>query len=624
MLTVLREKASSWVIKILLGFLVIAFAIWGINDVFLGERDPAVAKVDGVKISRSRFEEAYREELNRLRNVLGNIDRESAARMGIDRRVLDRMVDRTALHLAAQDLGIVTSDHMVNKQIRSDPRFRDSKGRFDRNLFYQALRGANMGEAYYVSSVRESLATEYLTRAVSANIPVPKALVDPMTRFRSEERVAKTVLVPPPPLGQAREPKEDEIAAYYKANTPRFMAPEYREVTFVNLDPKALAKKVAIPEDRIKESYEARIDEFTLRDRRKIKQVVFRTEAAAKSAAALIKKGKSLAEAAKETDKNLKVVNLGWVEKKDLLSDIAGPVFAVAKGKISGVLKSPLGWHIVEVEDAEKGRKKPLKEVHDQVREALAVAEAQNNIFSLANKLEDAVAAGDDIKTAAAKINVEARTIKALDRQGRGRDGKAVANMPQGGNFLRTVFETDEGQNSVLTETRDGGFFMLTVNKITPPKAKPLKEVKSIAVMSWKADQQAAKAETRAKAILEKLKKGTPIEEVAKAEKLEVKTTPPFTRLSHEAQSGVPAALAEKMFAFKPGEAGMAESAKGFVVGVLVSANPNGGEDKAKIEKETLDEVRDGMAEDLTGQLIEAFRDRYSITTYPDRLRTRL
>ncbi|HSR56439.1 MAG TPA: SurA N-terminal domain-containing protein, partial [Alphaproteobacteria bacterium] len=33
MLTVLREKASSWVIKILLGLLIVAFAIWGINDV---------------------------------------------------------------------------------------------------------------------------------------------------------------------------------------------------------------------------------------------------------------------------------------------------------------------------------------------------------------------------------------------------------------------------------------------------------------------------------------------------------------------------------------------------------------------------------------------------------------
>ncbi len=624
MLQVLREKASSWIIKILLGFLVVAFAIWGINDVFLGERDPAVAKVGGVKITRSNFEESYRDELNRLRQVLGNIDRETAQRMGIDRQVLDRIVNRTALNLAARDLGIVTSDHMVNKQIRSDPRFQDEKGVFDRNRFYQSLRAANVAESYFVATLKESLATDHLVQAVTANIPVPKALIDPMTRFRSEERVAKTVLVPPPPLGQAEEPKEEDVAAYYKANTQRFMAPEYREVTFVHLDPAELAKEITIPEERIKESYPQRLDEFTLRDRRKVKQVVFRTEAAATAAAALIKAGKSLAEAAKENGKPVKVVNLDWVEKSDLLTDIAGPVFALKKGEISAVLKSPLGWHIVQVEDAQQGRVKPLEEVREQVRNALAVTEAQNNIFSLANQLEDALAGGADIRSAAARINVKAHHIPALDRQGRGKDEKPIAEIPKGGNFLAVAFETEEGQNSALTETRAGGFFLLTVNKVTPPKAKPLKEVRSTAVMSWKAEQQAAKAEKRAKAILEKIRKGTPIETVAKEEKLEVKTTPPFTRLTHEAQTGVPAALAEKLFSFKPGEADMAESAKGFVVGVLVSANPTGGKDRAEIEKGTLEEVKDGISADLTDQLIDAFRGRFTIKTYPDLLKERL
>jgi peptidyl-prolyl cis-trans isomerase D len=626
MLQVLREKASSWVIKILLGLLIVAFAIWGINDVFLGERDPAVAEVGGTKILRSEFEESYRQELDRLRQAIGNIDRETAQRMGIDRQVLSRLVNSAAIKIAARDLGVVVSDPMINMYIRSDPRFKDSKGTFDRRRFTQSLRAANIGEAYYVQNLKQALSTDLLTQTISGHIPVPKALADPMVRFRSEERVAKTVLVPPPPLGKAPEPKDEDVSKYYKENTARFTAPEYREVTYIYLDPKAMAKDIVVSEDSIKADYEARKStEFMVPDRRKIQQVVFppEAEAAAKAASADIKKGKSLADAAKEHGKTLKVVNLDWVEKRDLLTEIADPVFAVKKGQVSAPLKSSLGWHLVQVEDIQKGRTIPLKEASNKIRESIALTQAQNDVNKLTPTLDDALAGGADLNEAAAKINLKAQRIPALDSQGRGRDGKKVADLPVGGNFIRTAFDTQEGQTSSLVDTHNGGYYVLTVNKITPPAPRPLTEVRSVAVMSWKAEQQAQTAEKRAKSILDRIKKGATIEAVAKEEKLEVSNSKPFTRLTHEAQSGVPAALAEQMFGFKTGEAGMAESPKGFVVGVLVSANPAGGEDKTKIEELTKNEITDGIASDLTDELIQAFRKRYTIKTYPDRLQPR-
>ncbi len=624
MLQVLRDKSSSWVIKILLGLLIIAFAIWGINDVFLGEGDPAVAKVGSVKIPRSQADEALRNELNRLRPVLGTIDREAAFRMGLANQVLTRLINRTAANIAARELGIVASDQMVNRNIRSDRRFQDESGYFSRTLFYQTLSNANMAEGFYVSSLKQSLPSEHLNRAISGNIPVPNALIDPLTRFRSEQRTARTVLVPPAPLGEAREPKKEELEAFYKANMSGFMAPEYRDVTFVHLDPTDLAKEVRVADEKIKESYEQRIDEFTLRERRKVAQVVFRTEAAATAAAATIKSGKSLAEAAKEKGKTLKVVKLGWVERRDLFTDLAKPVFALRKGETSGVLKSPLGWHIITIEDSEKGRVKPLSEVREQVRASLAAGEAQNSIFALANQLEDSLAAGADVKAAAARLNVKAVNVPALDRQGLGRDGKAVGKLPLGGNFLRTAFEVADGEISTLHETQGGGFYILIVNKVTPPKIKPLEQVRGTAVMAWKAERLAKAASKRAKAIVARLKKGDKLDAIAKDEKLEVKTSPVFTRLTHEARSGVPAALADKLFSLKVAEAAMAESAKGYVVGVLASVSPGSGKEKTAVKQGTLRETRQGLAADLSEQLVDAFRQRVTIKTYPDLLRDRI
>ncbi len=83
MLQVLRKQAGSWVAKILLGLLILSFAVWGINDIFLGERDPVVATVGGVKITSSELNREFRRELARVSPMFGGrLDREQAKQMG--------------------------------------------------------------------------------------------------------------------------------------------------------------------------------------------------------------------------------------------------------------------------------------------------------------------------------------------------------------------------------------------------------------------------------------------------------------------------------------------------------------------------------------------------------------
>lgn len=624
MLQALRERSSSWIIKILLGLVIIAFAIWGINDIFLGERDPAVATVGDVKIARSEAEEALREEMNRLRPVLGDrFDRNAAFRMGLANQVLAQLINQTAINVGTRDLGVVISDQMVSRTIRNNRNFYNARGAFDRNLFYRALANANVSEEYYVHSLKQQLAGNHLRQAIASNIPIPTGLLTPIVRFRSEERTARTVLVPAPSLAEAPEPSASELAAYYEANRERFMAPEYRDVTFVHLDPTVIAEEIRVPEQQIENTYRDRIDTFTLRDRRKVSQVVFRTEDAAKATAAAAASGKDLAEAVREAGTELKVVNLGWVERKDLFAELAEPVFALEKGEISPPIKTSLGWHLVQVEDTEEGRVKPLSEVRDQIRNDLAEREALDGIFSLANQLEDSLAAGETIQAAAAKINVPARRIEALDARGQDRSGKTVPDLPKGGDFLRVAFDTEEGETSQLNETEAGGFYLLTVNKVVPPEAKPLERVRAEVMDAWKGDRQAEAAEARAKEILERLKAGERLEDIAKKENLEIETSQPFTRLTHEAESKIPAALAEQLFSIKVGEAAMAETADGFVVGVLASAGAAESSEKAAVEESTREEIRDGITGDLFNQLVDAFRKRVTIETYPGRLRDR-
>ena len=177
MLQALRNQASSWVIKILLGFLILSFAIWGINDVFLGERDPVVAKVGSVKMTRSQVNDEIREEVNRLQPLFGGrLNRAEADRMGITGQVLENIVNRAAVSQGANDLGIAISDQLVARRIQSDATFFNSRGEFDRSIFAQVLSRAGMNEAYYVASLKRDMASSEINRALASTVTVRKTV----------------------------------------------------------------------------------------------------------------------------------------------------------------------------------------------------------------------------------------------------------------------------------------------------------------------------------------------------------------------------------------------------------------------------------------------------------------
>ncbi len=60
------------------------------------------------------------------------------------------------------------------------------------------------------------------------------------------------------------------------------------------------------------------------------------------------------------------------------------------------------------------------------------------------------------------------------------------------------------------------------------------------------------------------------------------------------------------------------------MVGVLASVSAGSGKEKTAVKQGTLRETRQGLAADLSEQLVEAFRKRVTIKTYPDLLRDRI
>ena len=143
MLRGLRTASTGWIGKtimaLVVGVLVIAFAAWGIGDIFRGYSRSYVAIVGSSSITPDQFRQLYQNKLNELSLRLQRpIPPDQARAFGLDRQVLGQWVQDAALDQLARDmrLGIVRrrpqADHhrrpelpRARRPVRSGPFPRD-------------------------------------------------------------------------------------------------------------------------------------------------------------------------------------------------------------------------------------------------------------------------------------------------------------------------------------------------------------------------------------------------------------------------------------------------------------------------------------------------------------------
>jgi peptidyl-prolyl cis-trans isomerase D len=316
--------------------------------------------------------------------------------------------------------------------------------------------------------------------------------------------------------------------------------------------------------------------------------------------------------AIKEANPKASVVKLGMVEKADLIPEIAEAAFTLKSGQHSAPIKSPLGWHILVVNKIEEGRVKPFEEVRDQLRKDIIGYQAADEAHTLAIRLEDALAAGATLEEAATQIDLKVIKLPLIDGNGLTAEGKPAPNLINDVRFMRAAFDTPQGQESQLLELPQNRFAMIYVDQIIPPAAKPFEQVKTDVIAHWQEQQRMDAARKRAEAIAERINKGEAPAAVAQAEKLEIKTTPAFTRASHDSDTGLPETLKAQLFDLKVGSAAAAEGDDGYVVAALKEikpAPPLPEDARAQLSSQ----LENAIGGDLLDQLANAFRARYNV-----------
>lgn len=542
MMDSMRNAAKSWVAKLLIGLLAVSFGVWGIADVFRGGSAGVLATVGEREITPEAYSQAFQDYLQNYSRQTGQgLTPEEARSLGIDRAILQQLLQSAALDNEADKLNLGVSDAYLAREAMTNQVFHDSSGKFDAERFRQVLAQNGLSEAAFFAGERQRMLRQALTDTAGSGFPVGLGLVEAQFRYANEQRDARYFVVTSQE-SEIQPPTDEEIKKEYEARPALYTAPEYRVVAAMKAEPADVASRVTLTEEEVAQGYERFKPEYFTPERRTVLQITFPSLEEAQAAKAKLDSGTDFMALAKERGFSEADVTFADKARTDFLDKaIADAAFSLPENQVSAPVKGALATALLKVVKITPEHQATLEEVKPKLEERLRLERAGEEIQSIYDSVEDARAAQTPFEEIASKAGIPFTLIPATDAQGKDRDGKDIA-MPHKAELLQAAFSSDVGvENDAIS--LDNGYVWYEVREVIPSAVKPLEAVKEQARAAVVAAKLRALSEEKAKKLVERAEAGARLEDLAAEAQAQVQTAQGLRRGESDSGFG-PAAVA--------------------------------------------------------------------------------
>jgi peptidyl-prolyl cis-trans isomerase D len=623
MLDAMRRGAVNWVAKSLLLLLIVAFAFWGIPNVFRNAHRDTLARIGGTTISADEFRQAYQDEMTSITRRLGGrrLTPEQAKMLGVEQRTLQRLIGMAAIDAHARDLHLALSNEAVAELIRSDPAFHDASGKFSSDTFRSLLRQNGISEDRYMSSRRRDEVREQLTDTLLAGLAPPELLVDLLHRYREQTRIIEFFTPDYDKLVKTPEPDEARLKEYYDQNKTQFMTPELRKISALLLTRDAVKARVPVSEDEIKAAYEQDKEKYNIPEKRRVQQLSFPDRASAEKAYAELQTAANFVEAASKLGFKESDFDLGLLTRSDMIDpNIAKVAFALKKDELSKPVDGQFTIALVRVSEIVPGKQRGYDEVKKEIADRLADERAGQEISTLREKVENERSAGKPLKEIGESLKLPFFDVPEMDRSGKTADGKPAIDHPESGKIAEAAFAGTVGIEGEATDLADGGYAWVDVLAISPQKQKSFEEVKAeVKSGAMEADRRKEITSLAGK-LVERLNKGETAEALAAELGAKLEKTPAVTRNTSPpglSQNGV-----QQAFTLPKGGATSTPSVGGKartilrVVDIIPAPAPTP-EQTARIK----DELTNQMQSDVLAEYVSGLEQRFGLSVNDEALK---
>ncbi|ART79504.1 SurA N-terminal domain-containing protein [Oceanisphaera avium] len=494
----LRAGAQGTVSKVILGLIIISFALAGVGSYVSQPKQEVAAVVNGEDISAQALENGYRNERARLEDQLGPQFSELLSDPlyveQLRRSVLEQLIEQRLIDQKVAELGIYASDNQVREAIRALPEFQED-GQFSNSRYQQLLARSGISAEQLRDNIRQDLSRQLLVNTLldsSFSLTVESGLLDKLSR---QQRSGEIVRIPLAKFAEQVQLSEEQVKAYYEENLAKFQRPEQVKINYLLLDSHRQASD-NIDDAAIEAEYQANIEQYRQPGQRELAHIMLTksedAKAKLKAIAKRIAEGESFAELAKTESEDAfsgeQGGNLGWIEEGTLDPAFDNAAFALKEvGDVSEVVESNEGFHLITLLDKKEAKTQPLAEVRERIAARLAKEQAANDFYEQEQRLADLVFEfPDSLDMAAQELGlsvVSTDFFSAEDAPTPLNDQRVISKA-----FAKELREQD--MNSEVIELGDNKAIVIHVLEQRPAAPREFAEVKD------KAREQATTAAT--------------------------------------------------------------------------------------------------------------------------------
>ncbi len=566
MLQALREKTSGWIAIAIVAVLAVPFAFFGMEQYLFQNNADYAAKVEAppkwwrsapdvwpvrklvwstTEVSAEEFRQAFDTMREQRREAEGeNFDARGFETIESKREVLEQLIDRAVLALAAERANIVVGDAQVEGIIRTIPAFQVD-GQFDPQRYQLALQSAQPPRTprEFDASIRLDLQRALVPQAIAESAFVTAGESERLMRLLGERRDVSFVVVPPPAADEA--PVTDaELQAWYEARTDRYREPEKVALEYIEVRGEAGTADAAVDEAEARAHFEQVKSRFTAAERRLASHILVEVPADADAAtqADAQKKAADLAAKAKQPGADFAALaraesddpgsnagggDLGWIETGMMSGPFEDALFAMEAGQVSDPVRTDFGWHVLQLREVDAGRPVAFEDVREEMEREVRDNEGSRAYNERVGRIVDEINRHPlSLEQAAAAAQLPVRTIAPFAR-GAG-SGIAANNAVVQAAFSDAL--TQDGTVSDPIELGPDHTVFIRVTSHTPERAQTLDQVRARVTAEVRADRMRRQAEAAADAMVAELAGGATLASLAEARSLDAQSLPGIPR----------------------------------------------------------------------------------------------
>ena len=615
MLGGMRAASQNWigrsVLAVVMGFIILSFAIWGIGDIFRNFGSNELATVGKAEITAPAYRNAYQSELQRLqRQARRAITNDQARAAGLDRQVLQRLIADAALDQRASAMGLAVSDADIVRATQDDPAFKGPSGAFDQARFNDVLRENGLTERGFLADQRRIDVRRQLIDALVGDMRAPMAALEAVHALQAQTRSIDVTTLTAADAGDIPPLDAAALQAFYDERPQGFRAPEYRRIATLAVTPALLAKPDEVTQADAHKRYDETAARYASPETRTIEEIAFASLADAQAAQARIAAGQSFADAAKES--KLSVIALGDKPRAALIDKaVAQAAFALPAGGVSEPVTALLGPVLLRVAAITPPVVKPFEEVAGDIKREIAAQRAEAAVQAAHDRIEDQRSSGKPLAEAAKAAGLDVRVIEAIDATGRDKQGALAAGLPDAQALLKAAFASDVGVDNDTIATRDHGYIWFEVAGIEPTRRRSLEEVRGVVEAAARDDEIARRLAAKAAEAVKAIDGGAPIEGFAKQNGLALAHLDDVKR---GGATGLSPAAIVQVFNVAEGKAGtaMGEGGGRIIFKVTGEATPPLEPDSPQATA-IQNQYRGLLAEDIAAQYVAALQKELGV-----------